>query len=364
MIEQGRNRIALDITALSRGGAGRGIGRYVTAIIRSLEDNNVPTDFIETRRNISPRVQEWADLYHRKRLISRLSPVLYHAPTVFQELHSFAPSVVSILDIIPLEAAGYRRTGVKTGYFFRKAACADGILTLSGHSAARIVEVLQVAPERIKVAPLPPSPEFLIPRSTEAIESVLKRFDVGLSSYIVAVGDFASPDPRKRLDWLPPLAEQIYRDVGITTIVVGALSDKALEPQAWIRGLGRLSDEELACVYAGASLFVYTTSYEGQGLPALEAITCGTPVVCMLNSSLPEVVQDAGVLVDEEGPVGTVRLADACSALLTDPRRLSELSSLAQRRGRTNEAGQFATNLLSIYRQAGWQGMHEEENRT
>ncbi|NHC16223.1 glycosyltransferase family 4 protein [Motilibacter deserti] len=93
--------------------------------------------------------------------------------------------------------------------------------------------------------------------------------------------------------------------------------------------LGQVSDDELAALYAGSTLFAYPSLFEGFGLPVLEAMAAGAPVVTSSVSSLPEVAGDAAVLVD---PLDTSALRDALASLLTDPARRSALSAAGRAR--------------------------------
>ena len=86
---------------------------------------------------------------------------------------------------------------------------------------------------------------------------------------------------------------------------------------------GYVPDEDLAPLYSEAEAFVYLSWYEGFGLPPLEAMACGTPVVCSNTSSLPEVVGDAGILVPPDAPEAA---ASALESILTDSVRRAILS--------------------------------------
>ena len=95
---------------------------------------------------------------------------------------------------------------------------------------------------------------------------------------------------------------------------------------------GRIGDEELASAYRGARILAFPSLYEGFGLPPLEAMACGTPVVTSRLSSLPEVVGDAALLVD---PYDTEAIAGAIARVLGDAGLAQDLA----RRGRARAAG-------------------------
>jgi glycosyltransferase involved in cell wall biosynthesis len=115
-----------------------------------------------------------------------------------------------------------------------------------------------------------------------------------------------------------------------------------------IQRLGHISDEELPCIYSAVDALVTPSFSEGFGLPALEAMACGTPVVASVRGSFPEVIGDAGVLVDPERPED---IAAGILRLLHEPGLRESLVG----RGRTRAAGlswrRTAESTLAVYRQ-------------
>jgi glycosyltransferase involved in cell wall biosynthesis len=111
--------------------------------------------------------------------------------------------------------------------------------------------------------------------------------------------------------------------------------------------LGRVVDDDLPALYSLSDVFVFPSLYEGFGLPPLEAMACGCPVVCSNTSSLPEVVGDAGVLVS---PFDTDGLADALAALITDPDRRADLGERGLVRSREFTWEASARRLLEVFR--------------
>ena len=228
---------------------------------------------------------------------------------------SRAPTVASILDLIPIDLTGYRRTGLKTGFFLSRAAQASVVLTISEFTAGRIVEHFHVDPARIVVAPLFPTAAFRPSRDTAS--------DRPLSAqYVLTVVDMATPDPRKRSNWIRPLAAELKR-AGITLVVVGSGTDTRSAALGDAVALGRISDDDLARTAQHAVCFAYFSAYEGLGLPALEAMAAGAAVVATSNTGLEEVVADAGILIDE-------RSRDWSAALLDDSHAAATRKDLAE----------------------------------
>jgi glycosyltransferase involved in cell wall biosynthesis len=282
-----RMRVLLEMTATTRPGADRGIGRYLDELVEALRSSD--HQVLQTSSNMGTRrLAEYAALPGRHLQLLRNRPFdVFHAPTPYYMAATRKPVVVSVLDIIPLDLDAHVKTGMKARSFFRLAARADSVVTISHFSAARIAERLGVPEDRIFVAPLPVKPVFTPDGPVWS----------GRRPYVAAMIDLRTPDPRKRSHWLRSLAESLRRQ-GLDLLVVGS----ATENLAWSGavGLGRIDDATWASVLRGARCFAYSSSYEGQGLPPLEAMSCGTPVVAMNNTSLTEVVAHAGVLVEEQ----------------------------------------------------------------
>lgn len=316
--------IALETTPLLRSGAGRGLGRYVGAVREAagrLGHDVVPVS-VATRTG---RAAEFVDLVERRRRLHGLAFDVFHATTPYTGAGTSSHTVASILDLIPLDVPSHRRTGMKARWFHRLAARAGVIVTLSEYSATRIAARLRFPEERIVVAPLPPG-EVFRDDDDGSDGDVLDR--LGLRRpYFISVGDVTAPDPRKRLPWLVGVAEALAGE-GHRLVLVG----DGTEAVAGVHGVGRVDDATLAALYRRAYALVFTSAYEGQGLPPLEALACGTPVVAMANTSIHDVVGAAGLLVTETAPpqqaavgphsptdAGCRRLAAACTVLAREP---------------------------------------------
>jgi glycosyltransferase involved in cell wall biosynthesis len=113
-----------------------------------------------------------------------------------------------------------------------------------------------------------------------------------------------------------------------------------------VRQMSRVSEEELVGLYNVADVFVLPSLYEGFGLPVLEAMACGTPVVAANAASLPEVVGDAGLLVDPRSPEA---IAEAIAQVLEDPALASDLRERGFQRARAFTWEQNALRTLEVY---------------
>jgi glycosyltransferase involved in cell wall biosynthesis len=164
------------------------------------------------------------------------------------------------------------------------------LITVSEFSKRELVEVLGVAPERITVIPEGVDERFGVGADPAAASALY-----GLARpYVLALGTMSE---RKNLGVLGA-AGRALRERGIELVVAG--SDRAYlrASPVPLRRLGYVAEEHLAGLYAGARALAMPSRYEGFGLPCLEAMACGTPVVAAASGALPETVGDAGLLVD------------------------------------------------------------------
>jgi glycosyltransferase involved in cell wall biosynthesis len=171
------------------------------------------------------------------------------------------------------------------------------------------------------VIPLAADPEVFHPvADPEPMRRVRRRYGLPEGPYLLSLNTL---EPRKNIEHTVRAFTTLVREQGVpglNLVLVGAKGwkyegiMKALEGAGEARGrvvlAGFVADEDLAPLYSGATAFVYPSLYEGFGLPPLEAMQCGTPVITSNTSSLPEVVGDAAIMVDP-------RDADAlCAAML------------------------------------------------
>jgi glycosyltransferase involved in cell wall biosynthesis len=276
---------------------------------------------------------------------------VFHATNPYMSaVRTRGRNVVSVLDLIPLELDSYRQLGLNARLFLKGLVPrADRIIALSHFTAGRIMEILGVPVHRIVVASLPPASTFQ-PEPRHGAQEWLARRGIR-HPYIVAVADGRVHDPRKRAEWLPVIG-RIMRGAGSQLVVAGSESQRLFREDDHVIVLGRISDADLARLLGAAQALVFTSAYEGQGLPPLEAMACGTPVVAMRNSAISEVVGDGGILIEEN----TVRngtaaneLAEACVALVYDESERGNLSRLALRQSRVFTLSAFGTALARAY---------------
>lgn len=203
---------------------------------------------------------------------------------------------------------------------------ADAIITVSASSKRDLVRCYGVPPDKVTVVHEAAAPHFR-PAPPEAIAAARRRYGLP-ERYVIYVGTI---EPRKNLMRLLDAMELLHEKGGYARLVVvggrGWLYEdffRRLEemPPGAVILPGYVPDEDLPALYSGAVLFVLPSLYEGFGLTVLEAMACGTPVVCSQTSSLPEIAGHAASYFD---PTDTEAMAEAMYQVLSDEERQTEM---------------------------------------
>ena len=228
--------------------------------------------------------------------LERIRPDLYHAIDLRLPGRSPCPVAVTIHDLIPWAWGGPRMRGERLRYWLGKRLLkrADVAIAVSQATATDAARFAGVDPRRVRVVPEAAGDVFR-PRPG-APERVKQHWSVE-AGYLLFVGALdARKDPAALIRALAA-ARKLRPQLEL--VVAGDPGRQAPPSMPGATLLGRVSDEELADLYAAAGCFVFPSRYEGFGLPCLEAMACGCPVAAFRNSSLPEVIADAGMLVED-----------------------------------------------------------------
>jgi glycosyltransferase involved in cell wall biosynthesis len=237
----------------------------------------------------------------------------------------------------------------------RSLARASRIITDSEFARRDIVARYAVRPEKIAVIPLGAGPRFH-PLGPGAAARVLARYGLR-PGFLFSLGRL---NRRKNLERLL-LAYARARAGGAPAVplVIGGKPDygvdavrsgrRAPADPGGVRWMGPIPDADLPAFYSGAAGFIYPSLFEGFGLPVLEAMACGTPLVISDRAALPELTGDAGLSVD---PENVDALAEAMTRLLTDHALAAELRRRGLERSRRFSWEETAQRTLAVYRDA------------
>ncbi len=294
--------------------------------------------------------------------VGRLGADLAHVPYWGAPLRSPAPLVITIHDLIPLLLPAYRGGALARLYTALVAASAGGaaaILTDSHASQDDILKHLGVPLERVHVVPLAVGEEYHPHRAGSNDEAVRRKYDLP-AQFVLYLGGY---DVRKNVPTLLKAYTYVRDGAGtqFPLVLAGRLPQKRsprftdvarlldeMNLRDVVQPIGWVEEEEKPALYRLAGCFVYPSRYEGFGLPLLEAMACGTPVVASDAASLVEIVGDAGFTLSPDDARG---MAGAILAVLNQPDLAQALRERGLARATAFSWARTAAQTLAIYRQ-------------
>ncbi len=282
---------------------------------------------------------------------------LYHATNLVLPPRRKAKGILTIYDLTFILFPGHHGRGMQAltrdirTYIGR----ADCIIAISEQTKRDVVALLGVPAERVVVTLLAADERCRVIEDRALVERVVGRYGVG-RPYILYTGTL---EPRKNVPTLIRAFHALKQEMGIPHRLLlagrkGWLYDevfavvKRLGLTEEVIFTGYVPDDDLPHLYNGADLFVYPSLYEGFGLPPLEAMACGCPVVTSNTSSLPEVVGNAGLMVD---PTRVDDLAEAMGRILGDASLASDLRAKGVSRAAHFSWQRCAAETMAVYRQ-------------
>ena len=314
------------------------------------------TDAVDLHDVSSPWRRVWLDQARVPELARQYRAELVHYPASIAGQWGRARTIVTIHDLAFLRNPAWFRADRAAFYRLtigRSARRAARIIADSAATKTDLVEYLRIPEERIDVVHLGVS-EVFAPRSAEEQSSVKTRYGLPKPYFLY----YGTLEPRKNLAQLIDAWSCVSGDISEDLVIVGRRGWKTEEidlaiqrcsHRARIRMLGFVSQEDLPALISGARALVWPSLWEGFGLPPLESMACGTPVLTSAVSSLPEICGDAALLVD---PTSVVEIADGISRLASDDALCADLRGRGLARVQEYTWERTARGLLDSYRRA------------
>jgi len=229
------------------------------------------------------------------------------------------------------------------------------VMVSSQAVSRQVIDLYHIAPDRVAYVPLAADPIFT-PRPPAEVAEVRKRFGLP-EHFVLYVGTI---DPRKDLRRLRAAYELLPPDLtDDSALVFVGRTNRGAErlarelrkagPRGHVIGLDYVPREMLPALYSGASIFVYPSRYEGFGLPVLEAMSCGAPVIVSSADALAELVDDAGVVLRTEG---VEELTQAMERLLRFDAEQLRLRTAGLKRSTAFSVERLGRETAEVYRQA------------
>lgn len=259
-----------------------GVGRYARCLLEALRESG-RCEVVETHE------PKRCDVYHAP----WIDGALLRSPT---------PTVVTLHDLAPLKRHGqYLRLALRFKMRYLAVQRATRVIVPTCAVAEEAATILEISRERIAVIPEAPAPSLHV-RPRAEVAAVRDQFSLP-DRYLVWVGALQTPEPRKRV------AALVRARQSMPLVLVGPAGPWAHElPGVQLTGV--VTDDQLAAIYTGAHALVFPSDDEGFGLPPVEALACGTPVVASDVPAVREVLAGRATLVPLEDLGGLITAAE------------------------------------------------------
>ena len=259
--------------------------------------------------------------------------------------------VAHLADVLPIRWA-YKQAARL--YYAHAATRADHIITLSEFSKNEVLSRLNVPSEKISVIPCAVDHSLFHPVDRQQIQQVVSRLQLSMP-YLMISG---SVRPHKNIGRALKAFAELKRRHRIPhqLVIVGEregfrinseLPDLSDDIKASIKFTGYIGDDDLVALYSGTDVFVFPSLYEGFGLPPLEAMACGAPVVVSNAASIPEVVGEAGVYFD---PYSVDNMVEAIYSIIANLAKRTTMVSASLQRAKAFQWSASAQSYVEVYR--------------
>jgi len=318
-------RIALDLRKLESSG----IGRYMRSIVEALVHEAPEHEYVliipqgsEHLLNLNGAKTKILPVnvpYYSIReqlaipaLLAKHRVDLFHSPHFVVPVIRTCPLVVNIHDVIYMA----RRKELKShiGRFYYRcmmplaARWSDAVITSCEYTKQEIIHHLGARPDKVFVVPYGIDSRFQPVTNAESLERVRRKYGIS-EQYVLYVGIYR--ERKNHAGLLQAFQHLVHSGIPSQLVIAGPISEAEQELRALAAELGIekrvmltgfVADEDLPALYSGARVYACPSLAEGFGLTVIEAMACGTPVVCAQNSSLPEAAGTAALFADVANP--------------------------------------------------------------
>jgi glycosyltransferase involved in cell wall biosynthesis len=378
--QEPKYRIGFDITAAMSQGAG--IGRYTRELIRSLVKHDSRYEYRLITARTAAKISNddpilgaenatlrtlWLNdrwlyrLWHRFHVPLRAEWLtgkidLYHSPDyVLPPLSNALPAVLTVHDLSFIhypEAFTQSLLRFLNNAVPRSISRATHVLADSASTKEDLQRVWNIPEAKISVVYSGVSPHFHPVTGKNILRDTLQKYNLGEKPYVLSVGTL---QPRKNYEMLIRAFRLVSEKVSHNLVIVGGkgwmyeqIQDEIKQQNLSnrVRLLGYADDSDLPALYSGAALFVFPSLYEGFGLPLLEAMACGVPVISSDASSLPEVTGKASIMLSPDDQAGwSGEMID----ILEDPDRRTKMVAAGFLQARHFSWKESARTVTEIY---------------
>lgn len=334
--------IAIDARSITWA-RGSGIGTYTSNIVNEIQKINTDYNYLlfwcdKDYRNVtsskvknmivSKKHTRFFDNIYIPDSLKKNNIDLYHIPQNGIGLNEAMEcrKIVTIHDLIPYVlpqtvGPGYLKNFLES--MPRIIELCDGILTVSEYSKRDIIKFFPAFPkDKIYVTPLAANEKYKLLNRDDCKKKIQHMYSFD-TDYILYIGGFSS---RKNVKMIIDSLKESLSSLNskVKLLIAGSLRDEGLNLKKYcsdiniddnVLFIGYADDDLLPILYNGCTAFIYPSLYEGFGLPPLEAMSCGAPVITSNTTSIPEVVSDCGLLID---PTSQSQLSEAMVTLLND----------------------------------------------
>lgn len=337
-----------------------GFGFYVKNLVENLKKIDKENRYFllkpQSEKDLStPQRFVW-DQFKMPRLALKSGVDILHQPCFSAPIIHFKMKiVVTIHDLIAI------RFGKDIPFFSRQFFgkwmpfsyhWADRIICDSEHTKKDVIKILKIPEEKIKVIYLAAGKKFNNKIDKNEVQRVKMKYKIG-NKYLLHTGTLS---PRKNLAFLIRVFSRIVRDQPEYKLVIAGKKGwyyeglfnlvQSLQLKEKIVFAGYVPDEDSQALHGGATLFLFPSLYEGFGLPPLEAMSCGTPIISSNTSSLPEIVGEGGILLSPHDELGWSR---EIKRLLSDSRLRTKLKEKGLKQAQKFSWKKCAQETIKIY---------------